>query len=376
MTDTMSTALAARTVYGDHVVPLKGSVAVTGACGMLGRPLVRRLLEQGYRVTAIDVSDELTDPSAFPHDLDDVELNLVRADVRDGAAMTASLAGVDAVVHAAAALPSYSAADIADVDVRGTQTVLRAAAGGNVSRVVHVSSTAVYGLPQQVPTPEDAPFGPVDSYSRAKIGAELACRAAREQGLTVAVLRPKTFLGPQRLGLFAMLFQWADEGHSFPLLDGGKHRCQMLDVDDLVDAVLAALTGPADRVNTDFNVAADDFGDLADDFQAVLDVAGYGRSVRSIPTSFALPVLRMFAAAGLSPVYGRLLHKLCQDSFVSTDRARLVLGVEPRWSNRATILRTYRWWRENQQVIGAAAPGVTHRAPWRQGALRFAKTAF
>lgn len=353
------------------------TIAVTGACGMLGRPLVKRLLHDGYGVIAIDIADDVVALSESLHgNADHPRLTSIKADVRDASAMRGAITGAESVVHAAAALPSYSASDIADVDVRGTETVLASAIDVGVSRVVHVSSTAVYGLPQQIPTPEDAPFGPVDSYSRAKINAELACRVARSNGLVVPVLRPKTFLGPQRLGLFAMLFQWADEGHGFPLLDGGEHRCQMLDVEDLVDAVMAALTGASERVNTDFNIAADDFGNLADDFQAVLDAAGYGQRVRSIRSGLALPALRLLAALGASPVYDRLLHKLCQDSFVDTDRARLVLGVEPRWSNRATILRTYRWWRENQEIIGCAAPGRTHTSPWRQGALRFAKAAF
>lgn len=353
------------------------TVLVTGAAGMLGRHLVQRLLRENHRVVALDVAEEIDGLCVSVTGRDEhPRLVPVRADVRDTAAVTAAASGARYVVHAAAALPSYPDDEIADVDVGGTESVLTAARAADVDRVVHVSSTAVYGLPDHVPTPEDAPFGPVDPYSRAKIRAELACRAARRDGQTVAVLRPKTFLGPHRLGLFSMLFQWADEGRAFPLLDGGRYRSQMLDVDDLVEAVLLVMTRPAADVDTDFNIAADRFGTLAEDFQAVLDAAGYGRRVRSIPAAAALPVLRALDAAGLSPVYRRLLGKVCRESCVSTDRAREVLGFRPRWSNRATILRTYRWWRENQAVVTARAPGRTHRAPWKQGALRVAKAAF
>ncbi|MDT0268602.1 NAD(P)-dependent oxidoreductase [Streptomyces sp. DSM 44915] len=348
------------------------TVAVTGAAGMLGRHLVERLLRDGDTVVALDVAAEVHDlaPAGAPGP------RTVRADVRDTAAVLAAVRGADVVVHAAAALPSYPADEIADVDIRGTESVLSAARTAGVPRVVHVSSTAVYGLPEHVPTPETAEFGPVDPYSRAKIRAELACRAARDAGLTVPVLRPKTFLGPQRLGLFAMLFQWADEGRHFPLLDGGRVRTQMLDVEDLVAATRAAIHGPADRVNTDFNIAATEFGTLAEDFQAVLDEAGYGRRIRTVPAAPALPLLRLLDSTGLSPVYGRLLAKLRRDSYVTTDRAATVLGCRPRWSNRASILRTYRWWREHQAELTGAPTGRTHRSPWREGALRVAKLAF
>jgi dTDP-D-glucose 4,6-dehydratase len=79
----------------------------------------------------------------------------------------------------------------------------------------------------------------------------------------------------------------------------------------------------------------------------------------------------------LSPVYGRLVHKLRADSYVSIDKAREVLGWKPRLSNQDAILGTYRWWRENR-AAGAAprSAGRTSREPWKQGALGLAKAFF
>jgi nucleoside-diphosphate-sugar epimerase len=342
-------------------------ILISGSSGFLGVNLIDALLADGHHVEAFDI--------AAPPSRLDPALVFTRADVRDRAAMRELAARADAVVHCAAALPSHPADLIRSVDVDGTATLLAAARAAGVQRFVHVSSTAVYGLPREVPTPEDAPLLPVDPYSSAKVAAERLAEQARQDGMCVPVLRPKTFLGPGRLGLFAMLFQWADDGRHFPVLGSGRVRCQMLDVQDLVAAVGSALYGPADRVNATFNLGAADFTTLRDDFQAVLDEAGHGRRVVGLPATPALLTLRVLAAARLSPVYKRLIHKLLRDSYVDIGRARARLGFEPRYSNADSVLRAYRWWREQGHQL-ARATGRTHREPWKQGALALVKAAF
>jgi nucleoside-diphosphate-sugar epimerase len=337
-------------------------VVVTGSAGMLGGHLVRRLAADGYDVSGVDLRDAPDTPYV--------------GDVRDADLMARAVTGADAVVHCAAALPSYPAAQIRSVIVDGTRTVVAASAAARVPRVVHISSTAVYGLPKRVPTPEEHPAEPVDVYSAAKAEAERECDRFRAAGLCLPVLRPKTFVGPGRMGLFSMLFEWAEEGHHFPVLGRGDVRIQMLAMDDLVDAVLLALTAPAERANDTFNVGAAEFGTLREDFQAVLDEAGHGKRVIGLPARPALAVLRLLERTKLSPVYGRLLSKLLADSYVSTDRVRERLGFVPRYSNRDAILRTFAWWRSERTAGRLTGRGRTSRDPWRQGALAAAKILF
>ncbi|MFE7561436.1 NAD-dependent epimerase/dehydratase family protein [Kitasatospora sp. NPDC057500] len=343
------------------------TVAVTGAAGMLGSRLAERLTADGHRVRGIDLR-----PGPG------VE---VVGDIRDRAALDRALHGADALVHAAAALPSYPDEQIRSIIVDGTRTVLAAARAAGTPRVVHISSTAVYGLPRLVPTPETHPREPVDTYSRAKAAAEEIAERHRADGLCVPILRPKTFVGPGRMGLFAMLFEWAEEGRNFPVLGRGDVRTQMFAIDDLVDAVITVLHAPDDVANDTYNLAAAEFGTLREDFQAVLDAAGHGRRVVGLPARPALAVLDTLQRARLSPVYGRLLHKLTADSYVSIDKARDRLGFAPRLSNQDAILRTYQWWRTTRReppAGRAAGPnaGRTSRDPWSQGLLSAVKIFF
>ncbi|ARQ71970.1 NAD-dependent epimerase/dehydratase family protein [Streptomyces marincola] len=344
------------------------TVLVTGGSGMLGGNLVRSLAAAGNRVLSLDLRPPVETLPGVEH---------LTADVRETDRVRAALTGADAVVHTAAALPSYPEDEIRSIIVDGTRSVLRAAHETGVERAVHISSTAVYGLPDTVPTTEDYPRSPVDAYSRAKAGAEEVAEEFRARGLCVPILRPKTFVGPGRMGLFAMLFEWAEEGRNFPVLGRGDVRIQMFSVDDLVDAVAATLAAPAEAADDTFNLAAAEFGTIREDFQAVLDAAGHGKRVVSIPAAPAVRTLDALSRLRLSPVYGRLIHKLRADSYVSIDKVREVLGWSPRHSNRDAILTTYRWWREHRATTRApGSTGRTSREPWKQGALGLAKAFF
>ncbi|MEU4569105.1 NAD-dependent epimerase/dehydratase family protein [Micromonospora sp. NPDC023956] len=342
-----------------------GPVVVTGASGMLGGFVVRRLRAEGRSVHAVDLR-----PPADP------AVPATVADVRDQTAMTRACAGAAAVVHCAAALPSYPSNEIHSVIVDGTRTVLTAARASGVPRVVHISTTAVYGLPTVVPTPETHPRQPVDTYGHAKAAAEEVAEDFRQRGLCVPVLRPKTFLGPGRMGLFAMLFEWAHEGRHFPVLGRGDVRIQMCAVEDLTECVRTVLHADPHHANDTFNVAAEEFGTFRDDVQAVLDAAGHGRRAISVPARPALLALQALRRARLSPVYDRLLHKLLADSYVSTEKARRVLGFAPRHSNSDALLRTFAWWRAHRSAGEGHQSGRTSRDPWSQGALRVAKAFF
>ncbi|RKR92040.1 nucleoside-diphosphate-sugar epimerase [Micromonospora pisi] len=347
-------------------------ITITGAAGMLGGRLAERFAADGHEVRGVDLRPG---PGVS-----------VVGDIRDAAVMARAATGATTLIHCAAALPSYPTNEIRSITVDGTENVLGAARRARVRHLVHISSTAVYGLPKVVPTPEEHPRAPVDPYSAAKAAAEQVAERHRADGALVSILRPKTFLGPGRMGLFAMLFEWAEEGRNFPVLGRGDVRIQMFAVEDLVDAVVTVLHAPDEVANDTYNLGAERFGTLREDFQAVLDAAGHGKRVVSLPARPALATLGLLERTRLSPVYGRLLHKLMGDSYVSIDKARQRLGFSPKFSNADAILHTYRWWREERHQVPpdasgdgtgrATQRGRTSRDPWRQGALAFAKIFF
>src|SRR3954471_15126862 len=246
-------------------------VFVTGGAGFLGINLIRYLLARGFSLVSFDMA-----PFAYP---ERDAITALTGDIRNRDAVRDAMRGSWAVVHAAAALPSYTASDIMSTEVDGTRNVLQAAQDNGIPRVVHISSTAVYGTKASGAT-EESPIEVIGPYAEAKILAERECDTFRVKGLCIPVLRPKTFVGPERLGIWSILYDWAHSGSGFPLIGRGNNKYQLMDVEDLCDAIYASMTRPANVVNTVFNVGAKNFGTMREDFQAVLDHAGHGRKVK------------------------------------------------------------------------------------------------
>ena len=335
--------------------------SLSGGAGFLGLHLARRLLAGGHRVRTLDV---------VPLGDDELEQSVeeLRGDVRDPASVRELVAGADVVVHAAAALPIQASREtIRSVNVGGTENVLHAARKAGVGRVVFISSTAVYGVPEKHPIEEDDPLVGVGLYGESKIDAEALCRVA---AVDTTIVRPKTFIGPERLGVFEILFDWIREGCRIYILGRGHNRYQLLAVEDLVEAILRAADAP-EAVGETFNVGATEFGTVRSDLQALIDHAGSSSRLRPVPAKPAEVVLRTLELLRLSPLaewHYRTAHK---DSFVDVSKAQRLLGWQPRLSNREALIETYDWYLANRERVGAA--GVTHRVPWNQQALGLLK---
>jgi nucleoside-diphosphate-sugar epimerase len=299
----------------------------------------------------------------------------VTGDIRDRAAVDQAMDGVDLVVHTAAALPHYRREDIFTTDIDGTRTVMQSALDHGVQRAVHISSTAVYGIPDHHPLVEDDRLQGVGPYGEAKVHAEQVCLEFRERGLCVPIIRPKSFIGPERLGVFALLYDWAHEGRGFPMIGSGANRYQLLDVADLCDAIILALTLDAARVNDTFNIGAREFTTMREDYQAVLDDAGHGKRIVPLPAAPVIWTLRVLELLRLSPLYKWVYETAATDSFVSIEKAERVLGWNPRYSNKDALVRNYRWYVEHLDSF-AGQSGVSHRVPWKQGILALAKVFF
>ncbi|WP_047864765.1 NAD-dependent epimerase/dehydratase family protein [Rubrobacter aplysinae] len=342
-------------------------VLVTGGAGFLGINLIRHLLERGYRTASLDLED-----FDYP-ERDRVET--FTGDIRDRAAVDRAMADADFVVHTAAALPLYSAEDIYTTDVEGTRTIMDAAERNGVERAVHVSSTAVYGIPDHHPLYETDKLEGVGPYGQAKIQAEMICLEYRARGLTVPIIRPKSFVGPERLGVFALLYDWAHTGHNFPMIGSGDNLYQLMDVEDLCDAIALTLSLPEEQVDDTFNIGARVFSTMKDDYQVVLDAAGHGKKVVGFPALPAILGLRFLDALGVSPLYKWVYETASKDSFVSIEKAEKQLGYNPKHSNKDALLRNYRWYIDNLPRFEKES-GVSHRVPWKQGAIGLLKKVF
>jgi len=346
----------------------KLKVLISGGSGFLGINMVRKLLEKGVtNISVIDFAD-------FDYPEKD-RITFIKGDIRDKAKVSEAMSGVNQVIHAAAALPLYSKKDIMTTDVDGTRNLLEAAEKNRVERFIHISSTAVYGIPDHHPLFENDKLSGVGPYGEAKILAEEVCLEFRKKGMIVPIIRPKSFIGPERLGVFVLLYDWAKDGKNFPMIGSGNNRYQLLDVEDLAESIWLCMTKEAKTVNDTFNIGAKNFTTMKEDYQAVLDYAGFGKKIIGFPAKPAIWALRFLEFLRLSPLYKWVYETACEDSFVSIEKAEKKLGYKPIYSNKDALIRNYKWYIDNLQRFENVS-GISHRAPWKQGILKIVKMFF
>jgi len=344
------------------------NIFITGISGFLSINLVRYLLDKGYtNISGIDLVD-----FDYP---ERERIRFLQGDIRRRDDVKAIIQDADVVVHTAAALPLYTPEEIFSTDVQGTRIVLEEALDAGARRFIHISSTAVYGVPDHHPLFEHDQLIGVGPYGKAKIQAEEVCLEFRQKGLCVPILRPKSFVGPERLGVFAIFYEWASEGKNFPMIGSGANRYQLLDVEDLCAAIHLCMTLDESVANDTFNIGAGEFTTMRQDYQAVLDAAGFGRRIIGFPAGPVVFALRLLEKLKLSPLYPWIYETASKDSFVSIEKSREQLGWAPRHSNRDALVRNYRWYMQHRDQYRNVT-GITHRAPWKQKALKLVKVFF
>lgn len=334
---------------------------VTGGSGYFGSLVVDRLAADGHDVRVLDLNDADDRPAGVEFLCGDV---CDRRDVRD------AVDGIDVVLHNVAQVPLARDPELLrTVNVDGTVNVLRASAAAGVAKVVHTSSSAVFGVPRANPVLPTTVPAPMETYGHAKLAAEWACLDAARDGLDVSIVRPRTILGHGRLGIFGILFDWIADGRDPIVLGDGTNRYQFVHADDLAEVCVraAACDGPGV-----FNVGTDRFETMRETLAALCRYAGTGAVVRSLPAAPTVQAMRATARLGLTPFAP--YHWMMYAESMWFDLAHLAerLDWTPRWSTDAMFAQSYDWFvahRASTRDEGASR----HRRSAEQGVLGVAK---
>ena len=153
------------------------------------------------------------------------------------------------------------------------------------------------------------------------------------------------------------------------------HPYQLLDVGDLCEAIERCMTRPEESVNATFNIGATRIATMRENVQAVLDRAGHGRRVISLPTWPVVAALRLLHALHLSPLYPWIYETADRESVVAIDRLQAALDFTPRRSNIEALQANYDWFVRHRAGLNGHT-GITHRRPWNQGALDWVRHCF
>jgi len=335
---------------------------VTGAAGFLGSQIVDKLYAMGERdIIAFDI---------LPcQDLPEGVVG-VQGSVLDRDLLMRCTEGVDYVHHNAALVPlTKSGRDFYAVNVIGTRNVIDCCRAHGVKKLIHMSSSAIYGLPADMPITEKTGYAPIEVYGQSKLDGEKEVWKYMQEGGRAACIRPRTIIGGKsRLGIFQILFEWISENINIYVIGKGDNLFQFVHVDDLIDASIKAAFSDAEGL---YNIGAARYGTLRGDLEALCRHAGTGSRVKSLPvglTKLGLYIMDKARLSPLAPWHYLTYHK----PFVfDISKAQRELGWQPRFGNQESLIESYEWYLENRQAMRQA--NSAHKKPVQQKILKLIK---
>jgi len=338
---------------------------VTGGAGFVGSVIAEVLQKSGQRVRIFD----LNVPQA---PLPGVEY--VRGDVLNEKNLADAMKDVSFVHHAAALVPLHRAKkNFQRVNVEGSKNTFRAARDAGVQHFCQISSSAVYGTVNSSDCPLKSDFvpKPFEDYGKSKLEADqfIADSQSLSGAPTFSILRPRTVIGPGRLGVLQLLFEWIRLGCHVYLPGDGKNKFQLLDVRDLAQASVAASIA---RKQGTFLLVAEEFGTLFDDLSALCVHAKSGSKVRKVHPLGTL-ALDVCNRLGLSPLSKWHLQAAQHDLYFDLQKAKSEIGWQPQFSNQRMLAEAYDWYLANRKKIGTQSTNSIHQRPLKWGVLALTK---
>jgi len=335
---------------------------ITGGSGFIGNLVARRLRERGETVRVLDVWSDPTRPA---------DIEFVEGSVLDAGRIAEAMRDVDVVHHNAALVAQQSRRGDAlhAVNVDGSRIVAEAAMASRVRAVVHVSSTAIYGMPPDGPITAHTEPRPFEPYGQSKLkGERVMAEICGRASIPLITIRPRATLGAGRMGIFDILFDWIAHNKRVHVIGDGSNLMQFIHAHDLMDFYMLALD--SGRHGT-YNVGTDRFGTLRDDLESLIRDVGSRSRVTGLPARPAEAALAALYHLGVSPLvpwhYRTYRHSCWFD--VSP---LLAMGWRPAYSNGDMLRESYAWHRSLKER--PATPGLSaHRAPLKQGFLALAK---
>lgn len=335
------------------------TVLVTGATGVTGRALARRLRREGHTVRALVRS------VARAQDLVDIGVEVVEGDLTRSDDVDRAVAGCARVYHMAATFRTAGHPDsyYREVNVGGTENVLAAARRHGVERTVHCSTVGVHGHVRRIPSDETAPYNPGDIYQETKVEAELSARAAIAHGQPVSIVRPAGIYGPGDLR-FLKLFK-AIHRRAFRMFGSGEVPYHFTYLDDLVDGVVLCGREPA-AVGEIFIIAGDDYVSLNELVRLVAKVVGAPAPRGHLPLWPLLASARICEAVcrpfGIDPpLHTRRCEFFVKARAFTNVKARAVLGYQARTPLEQGLRSTALWYFD-QGLLSGRPPAATAAA--------------
>ena len=317
---------------------------VTGATGFTGSALCRRLIADGWDVTAFVRNS----PRVAP--IRELGIECVEVDITNPESVRMAMKPVDRVFHIAALFRTEDAdrEKFRRVNVDAVDHVARAAREAGVGRLVHCSTVGVQGQIDDPPADESYRTRPNDHYQSTKWEGEQVVRRHMQEGLPGVVVRPAGIYGPGDMR-FLKLFKAIERG-VFVMIGSGKTLYHLTYIDDLIDGFMLAAEKP-EALGEVFTIAGPRYTTIQEMADTVAHILGKKPPKRRVPL-WPVQIAAVACEAVCKPLkinpplYPRRVEFFAMDRAFTTEKARSMLGYSPRFDIEDGLRATANWYRE------------------------------
>ncbi len=321
-------------------------ILVTGGTGFTGKALVKKLIEEGNQVRALDYKEGLK-----TEELRKWGAEVVIGSVTDKAVVEKSIQGVEVVHHLAAAFRELNVPDTYyhEVNVGGTSNVLEAAFRQGVKKFIYCSTCGVHGNIDHPPGGEDAPIQPADYYQATKFEAEPLVHEYFMKGMKTVILRPAAIYGPGDPERFYMIFKRVAKG-SFPMFGNGKTFYHPLYIDNLIDAFMLTMEeGKGD--GQAYLIADEEYLEIKDLVQKVGHALGIEVKINHYPI---IPLIiaghvfeKLYKPFRITPpIFPRRVDWYRQNRAFNINKAKRELDYQPKVGIDEGLRLTAEWYKK------------------------------
>ena len=321
-------------------------VLVTGGTGFTGKAFVKRLIDEGHEVVALDYKEGLKTAEIRSWGAEVIIGSVTEKDI-----VERCMGGVEIVHHLAAAFRELNVPNTyyKEVNVEGTRNVLEAAFDQKVKKFIYCSTCGVHGNIDHPPGGEDAPIQAADYYQQTKYEAEPIVNEFFKKGMKTVILRPAAIYGPGDPERFLMIFKRVAKG-TFPMFGSGKTLYHPLYIDNLIDAFMMAMEdGKGD--GEAYLIADEEYIEIE---QLVSKV---GEALNVNVTIPHYPIIPLIIAGHMCekvckpfhitpPIFPRRVDWYRQNRAFKIDKAKRDLGYQAKVGIDEGLRRTAEWYRK------------------------------
>ena len=320
-------------------------VLVTGGTGFTGKALVKRLLDDGHDVVALDYKEGIK-----TEELRQWGAEVVIGSVADRAVVEQCMKGVDIVHHLAAAFRELDVPNsyYEEINVEGTRITLEEAAKENVRKFIYCSTCGVHGNVDNPPANEDAPIQPADYYQQTKYEAEPIVHEYAAKGMETVILRPAAIYGPGDPERFGMIFRRVAKG-VFPMFGDGKAYYHPLYIDSFIDVFIATMEEGVGNGGT-YLIADEEYVEIEDLVRRVARAMDTEVKIPHYPFMPLMVIGHIVEKACkpfhiTPPIFPRRVDWFRQNRAFDISRAKKDLGYNPTIDLDEGLRRTAEWYR-------------------------------